>query len=113
MADFYAVQSGPSASGYLIANGNVYPAVSGTSSLQSIPSGDYTHGEDLALRVASELPVGSWSTNRYQPGALKYDMRARHQSVSSRASASSAAGGPVKTMHAMTSSSRRSCQIRS
>jgi hypothetical protein len=49
MADFFAVQNGSKASGYLVANGNVYPAVSGSSKLQSIPQGNYTYGKDLAL----------------------------------------------------------------
>jgi hypothetical protein len=49
MADFIAVESGNSASGYLIANGNVYPAASGTSSLLDIPQGTYNYGADEAL----------------------------------------------------------------
>lgn len=50
MADFYGVQSGSGATGYLVVNGNVYPAASGGSKLWSIPEGKYTYGKDLALR---------------------------------------------------------------
>lgn len=49
MADFFAVQNGNSGTGYLIANGNVYPAMSGSSRLHSIPAGNYTYGKDEAL----------------------------------------------------------------
>ncbi|HEY4122478.1 MAG TPA: hypothetical protein VGM56_31655 [Byssovorax sp.] len=54
MPTYYGVE-GPSASnGYLIANGNVYTAESGTSKLQDIPAGDYTYGDAIPLDKRSE-----------------------------------------------------------
>lgn len=50
MADYYAVQSGSSSSGYLVTNGQVYPATSGGPTLQTIPDGsNLTYGDDVAL----------------------------------------------------------------
>jgi uncharacterized Zn-binding protein involved in type VI secretion len=49
MADYIAVETGNASQGYLIANGNVYPAASGTSSLLDIPEGSYTYGNAEAL----------------------------------------------------------------
>jgi hypothetical protein len=49
MPTFIGTENGSSASGYLIANGNVYPAASGTSTLQDIPQGTYDYGDAESL----------------------------------------------------------------
>src|SRR5215468_10736842 len=58
MPDFIGVENGTNAQGYLIANGNVYPAVSGTSRLWDIPQGTYTYGHDVPL----EQGKGQWKS---------------------------------------------------
>ncbi|HEY4116551.1 MAG TPA: hypothetical protein VGM56_01795 [Byssovorax sp.] len=62
MADFIATESGNSASGYLIANGQVYPAVSGSAGLRDIPQGSYTHGD--ATPVRADQPTMTDGTGR-------------------------------------------------
>jgi hypothetical protein len=49
MADYIAVETGNHSAGYLVANGNVYPATSGSSTLLDIPQGTYTYGGAEAL----------------------------------------------------------------
>ena len=49
MADYIAVESGNQSTGYLVVNGNVFPAASGTSSLLDIPEGTYTYGSAQSL----------------------------------------------------------------
>jgi hypothetical protein len=49
MPDFIAVTNGSGASGYLIANGNVYPAASGGPGGMHVPGGHYTYGGPQAL----------------------------------------------------------------
>jgi hypothetical protein len=56
MADFVAVPNGNGATGYLIANGQVYPAASGggPNGLLSIPQGNYTYGGPEALTYSKD-----------------------------------------------------------
>ncbi|MFT3764148.1 MAG: hypothetical protein QM820_01305 [Minicystis sp.] len=49
MAQFFATTKGDGATGYLIANGNVYPATSGGNGDQYIPEGNYNYGPPEAL----------------------------------------------------------------
>lgn len=51
MADFIAIPNGNGASGYMIANGQVYPAASGggPNGALSIPEGNYTYGDPQRL----------------------------------------------------------------
>jgi hypothetical protein len=51
MPSYFGVENGNYSSGYLIANGNVYPAVSGSGSLRDIPAGSYTHGDGEVPRA--------------------------------------------------------------
>jgi hypothetical protein len=57
MPSYFGVENGPYSSGYLVANGNVYPAVSGfpgwsshPDGLRDIPAGSYTHQDGVPLR---------------------------------------------------------------
>ena len=49
MADYFAAENGSGSQGYLIANGNVYPAVSGPYGKGDIAPGDYTYGSPQHL----------------------------------------------------------------
>ncbi|HVY46713.1 MAG TPA: hypothetical protein VHB21_12580 [Minicystis sp.] len=70
MADFIAVENGNSASGYLVVNGNVYPAVSGTSTLKDTPPGLHGYGDPEALRsdqpTMTDAPTGTKRTTAKQ-----------------------------------------------
>ena len=50
MPSYYGVENGQYSSGYLVANGNVYPAVSGSTGLRDIPAGSYTHAAGVPVR---------------------------------------------------------------
>jgi hypothetical protein len=49
MADYIAVETGNRSAGYLVVNGNIFPAESGTNTLLDIPEGTYTYGGPEAL----------------------------------------------------------------
>lgn len=54
MAQFFGTTSGDGATGYLIANGNVYPATSGGNGAQYVPAGNYTYGPAEELNNSKE-----------------------------------------------------------
>ena len=77
MADYIAVETGNASQGYLIANGNVYPAASGTSSLLDIPEGSYFYGEGQSLSSKqyysmTDAPNRKEAKKRKGKGFLKF-----------------------------------------
>jgi hypothetical protein len=62
MADFIAVPNGNGATGYMIANGQVYPAASGggPNGLLSIPEGKWTYGGPEALTHSKDPKKDQW-----------------------------------------------------
>lgn len=73
MADFYGVPGNSNATGYLVVNGNVYPAASGTSSLGRIPQGNYTYGKDEALSNDQWSMSNAKSKSEFQKNRKKYN----------------------------------------
>lgn len=72
MADFYGVPGSSSASGYLVVNGNVYPAVSGSNSLGRIPEGNYTYGGAETLSNDQWTMSNAKSKGEFQKNKKKY-----------------------------------------